>query len=492
MPQTLEQQYNNGSSYWSASNRTKNRRHKGVFSDNNPYYEQLRLTTNKQDEDALYERAVEWEADQVNYQQQLQDQIMLRDEQREYDDPSAVVARQRRAGINPDIAGSNIAGTGSSSGATSAPSMADQTGQTKFMNSYDNTAQVMNGIGTASNLISSLASFGSTAIAGYTSLMQLPAQIKIGNAQAYVADKTKDNAVALADSSAYQVHLQNVNSSLGLISSLSSMFTPESTDEEINAILSSAGLPAESHPGYLNGIRQFQKNPQFKAYVANAEKERREAEAYNSVYTTELLSSLIDIGSQVQQSQQDFDMHISNLKASFAEKLNDEQFSTEIATGIKKDVQLSNQENAYQSMQLNHNIKSFVRSLKQVKNATQYCDEVITSVYKQALKEGRSAEKLTASEEAMIAAHRIRKMNLQTLGSNNLNNMYQLLTETARTRLFHQVGMTHGYVEPAIGMEKYDIFSQYTFGQFVSGSVNEDGLSNQLFDIGKSIVFKGK
>lgn len=491
MAQTIEQQFNNGKEFWFSKNRRR-KQHHGEFSPDNPYYQQLMIANNKQDEDALYERAVEWEADQSNYQQQLQDQIALRDEQRAYDDPSAVVARNRKAGINPDIDGTTIGGSSGSSSGTSVPAMADQTGQTKFMNSYDNTAQVLNGISTATNLISSLASFGSSAVNAYTSLMQLPAQIRIGNSQAYVAEKTQDSAVSLASSSAYNAQLQNIQSSLGLVSSLSSMFTPESTDDEINAVLSSAGLPSESLPGYLNGIRQFQKNPNLQAYFQNAEKERREAEAFNSVYTSELLSGIIDIGSQVQQSQQDFDMHISNLKASFADKLDDEEFATEIATGIKKDVQLTNQENAYQSMQLNHNIKSFVRSLKQVKNATQYCDQVINNVYQNALKDGRSSQQLTAAEEAMIATHRIRKMNLQTLGSNNLNNMYQLMTETARSRLFHKVGMTQGYVEPAIGMEKYDIFSQYTFGQYVNGSVNEDGLSNQLFDIGKSIIFKGK
>ena len=117
-------------------------RHAGQFSSNNPLLKQLAVATNKQDIDALYEQAVQWE---TNYS--------ILQEQREYDLPENEIQRQRDAGINPDLTG----GSGSGGIGSGNAEMNPIQGQTKFSNSYDNTDRVLAGVNTAAGAVSSFA-----------------------------------------------------------------------------------------------------------------------------------------------------------------------------------------------------------------------------------------------------------------------------------------------------------------------------------------------
>ena len=135
-------------------------RHAGFFSTNNPYALQINPATSNQDKDALYEKAVNWEADRAN---------LL--EQREYDDPVNQAARERRAGINPDLQGSG--GSGGVSSGSSAVQPQTQ-GQTKFNNAYDNTDKVLSGIDTAASAISAFTSGYTGIVTSLDTLFTLP------------------------------------------------------------------------------------------------------------------------------------------------------------------------------------------------------------------------------------------------------------------------------------------------------------------------------
>ena len=89
------------------------RRHKGNFSQNNPYYQQLNSGFHRKgDQDALYELAVKWEADYSTTLENREYSEQLRDEQREYELPINEVIRNRQAGINLDIAGGSAGVSG--------------------------------------------------------------------------------------------------------------------------------------------------------------------------------------------------------------------------------------------------------------------------------------------------------------------------------------------------------------------------------------------
>ena len=94
---------------WTSQHKTFGK-HGAKLSPDNPYYTQLNQSMSAGDEDALFELAVKWEAENAGYQQERADKLADLAEQRAYDDPSAVVARNRKAGINPDLQGIGVVG----------------------------------------------------------------------------------------------------------------------------------------------------------------------------------------------------------------------------------------------------------------------------------------------------------------------------------------------------------------------------------------------
>ena len=209
------------------------KRHVGNFSDSNPYLDNLNVANNNEDKDALFERAVEWEADYANLQEQRAYNREVLEEQREYDSPVNQIARQRAAGINPDIASGSNGGSsiGGSSAQMNIPSMADQQGQTKFSNKYDNLNNVFNGINAASSMLSSLTSGYGNIVAGISQLKTLPSQVSLNEANAAAASAQANELTALLEGKKKSIDLDNISRYMGHVSNLQGLLKNGFTDE---------------------------------------------------------------------------------------------------------------------------------------------------------------------------------------------------------------------------------------------------------------------
>lgn len=324
----------------------KRDRHEGIFSAENPYYQQMIRSKNKQDIDALYERAVEWEAQALRTAQDRDYSEQTRDEQREYDSPIQRVARDRAAGINSDLIGGS-AGSAGSAGSSGAISNAIEqqdpvTGQTKFSNKYDNINSFSNALSSVGNFVSSAIGGFGTIVSGISQLKLLPSQLKLSETGAKVASETADNVISQSKLDT-ALKAQNVaTNGFQQIKDLSSFFNSETSDEDIINTLGALGVPAEEHQNKLYGIRQYQSNPAWKAFEEGQKKVANENEAYNQVYTPSFLSRMYGIQSMVEQNKLDFDLLKTNFDKAFADYLytqdNAELYANEQIIGVKSNI----------------------------------------------------------------------------------------------------------------------------------------------------------
>lgn len=354
-------------------------RHAGYFSQDNPYLKSMRVAPTNKDQDALFERAMEWEANR---------QTLL--EQREYDDPSNVVARQRAAGINPDLEGA------SSSGLSSAGSSAQQQpiqAYSHYKNAYDDTAEVLNGINTGVNILSSVTGFATSAFDLYKGISTLGDALSLSSASVQLAN----NAVLLGneqiagqqlqntgqglinDAQGIQntgLRLQNANQALStivggfdFISQILPAFGADAKNEEIISTLSSLGLPnAES---YLPIVSKVRESPEFASKLADISKHYKQSKAENDALaydmyyeqlTNDNKATLYRSRSNVYISRFEEAVNSAFLSASNAQKqatvLDTELSSAVISSDLvnsqlKADFDAFGEQLAYQQKQLN-------------------------------------------------------------------------------------------------------------------------------------------
>lgn len=269
-------------------------RHSGQFSAENPYYTQLQFASNNKDKDALYERAVEWEADYANRQLQLAENRAILEEQRAYDDPQAQIARMRSAGINPDITGSTGGSTGTSSASSAQlvnPALADQQAQSKFSNAYDNTAELFNGIQTGVSLLSAVSGAASVGVQVAKDISTFGDYLSMSSSAAKIAENNVANSGLQTDISRSQLHsnrLANFRDSIQTAASISSMFGNDASIDDIRASLQSFGY--DGVDDIMPFVANYRKSPQLQAYLNGVELEHKRAKAENDAATYDMLN----------------------------------------------------------------------------------------------------------------------------------------------------------------------------------------------------------
>lgn len=150
MSQFSMKDYNAWKEYWKQQYKMADNQvemsNSGNWSPGNPYAAHILYADNNQDIAALKEKAIEWEANLQQYQMQLSDQERL-------SDPHYQLARQRAAGINPDIAGGS--GAGGAGASVAPPAMAD-TELTEMSSPYKTADRIFTGIQSAGSLLTSV------------------------------------------------------------------------------------------------------------------------------------------------------------------------------------------------------------------------------------------------------------------------------------------------------------------------------------------------
>lgn len=474
---TIEQLYRYSGNY-------NTNRHHGNFSDNNPYYQQLQVGKHrKADEDALFELAVKWEAEHQTTLENREYSEQLRDEQREYDSPLAEVQRMREAGINPDIDGAS--GLGSSSGssaisnqiqATDAPT--DNTSQ--FYNYYGNANVIDTAFNTAGNLLTSFANFGTSVIGSIDTLSTLPHRSSLLKTQATLADNTMNDVADQVRSSSHSSHLGNVKDGLSIISDLSSMFTEESTDDDISGVLTTLGYTPENIPSATSAIRHMHKNPELRAKFASATKNANEAEAYNEVYTSDVIADILEFERQIDDHSRTYDLNAQVFKNRLQKLLNTDENLQTLAKNELMGNKLTAQSINYAMMQTQRDIDSFVESLSELKNRYNFVKKQRENFYNQWTANGK---KLTNAQKAQLQIYDNKLSQMRVLGSAELSDMHSIVSSAINQAYMSTSFLdADGNLSPDLFRSLHIAFMQHSFGGYLNDDATAKDLSNSLFN----------
>lgn len=265
-------------------------RHAGTFSTINPYAAQIAAARTNQDRDALYEKAINWEADRSN---------LL--EQREYDDPVNQVARERAAGINPDLGGSSGSG-GVSSGSSAVQPQTE--GQTKMSNAYDNTQIALDGVNTAMNVVQTIGGFALAGLQFFEAVSTFPTrrnilknQESLTSTQATIASETQGSTIEAVNASNKTTAASGFMQQVVLATS---MFSKDMTRDQRRKLLTSAGLSDEAGVDkLLDACEVYETNPIVKEQYDAAQLAANERASEVSIFDTSYINEINELQKRI-------------------------------------------------------------------------------------------------------------------------------------------------------------------------------------------------
>lgn len=421
-------------------------RHGGQFTENNPYYLQFANATNSEDRDALYAKAVEWQA---NYFNTL--------EEREYNSPTNRVARDKAAGINSDI----LAATGGGSGSSSSPGSAIQSPQTdvQYSSVGSKTSRLVDSIGAASNVLSSVASFGTATINAIEQVKTMPSRVSLADSQAYIAEQTKDAVVQSSESSAIQ-------SRLSLINQLASYFTPESTTEDYSNVLSTLGIAADMIPNFEGAIRNYHTNPAYRADYEGAIYNANDAAARNAIRSSEVLNELYEKTLTIEKADKDLTILSQSLESAFNDYLVQNGYAEQTAENVMSSTNAQSDALELTRAHLKRDIQAFGENLNDVKESVHGIDARIQAIVGNAKNERRM---ISATEQFEIDTLNNLRNQLMTLGSSQLQSVYSII-DNANAIMYQNSELLNTDGDPIINVAtpRFLRTINTTFGNMVS------------------------
>lgn len=473
---------------------TESKRHSGTFRSDNPYLKNLQRASTKQDEDAAFELAVLEEAKLADYYRERADKRADLEEQRAYDDPLAVIGRNRRAGINTDLLGGS-SGTGSSSGSAVAqmPSMQTATEHTTpFASVSQNTGLLFQGFQTIASVMSAIASFGTSVVGAVDTITMLPKKRE-------QLDLQNDSQEIQNDS----LRLGLVNDKLGMLNQLTNLITPDTTDEDGLNLLTSLGLGSDIAPSHLKTIRHLQKHPEFLAKWEESEARRIANEAYNEVYTKEVKKGAIQLSADLESVGMQLQFHQDDFKLKVAKLVNTDE-NANAQYGIFEQTQQNERQtlnNESDQIELVHrkiqqDMAVYEKQVKLLKTAIDKSNDVIGQIKAKGcgvpnFKTG--AVKLigefyyTPEQVALIQKEEQRILSYETMGSQFLGNLHSMMLDSYKTAYFNRRFINYGgdVSEYALHPDRSQFLNtQFTFSNYVNGECTSSDLFTNIINMG--------
>lgn len=461
-------------------------RHRMSISADNPYLAQLESANNNQDKDALYERAIDWEANRDQYEYELQKNREILEEQREYDDPLNQVARQRKAGINPDLAGSSGAGTGSGISATMAvPSQADVTAATSFSNKYDNIDKVFAGIntvvsavgaitssvGAVNGLFEAISTFGTRRNILESQASGAAAQAQLLGTQAALQDATFDSDVS-------SKRLANIERNIGLLGQISEFITPEVSNADAVAILDALGINSEEHESIMRGLELFRKTPAFQDSYNRQKLSLAQSKGMLPVFgVSDFWTQLSDFQGKLQLSQAENEFYISE----FAKLVTTLTSTPENAQNIATAELTSNAANVEEMKIRKEQAISTVKAI--LKNIT-YRKSLYDDSLKRAAELDKEYKKAKGPSKEYIGTALVKEqmmqMQLMSLSNSELSQIYNLANDAGKRRFLYTTtsALGNGVPKPLFDIKRERFFSSYMFGDIPAAA--DDNTTSEI------------
>lgn len=465
-------------------------RHIGVFSDDNPYLAQLLVANKNQDKDALYQQAVEAEADRSQDLWELDVNRQLRDEEREYNLPVNELARQREAGINPDVSG-GVSGSGSGS-ATSVPyiSGTDVNSTPTYYNSYDNTSKVFEGMNATANVITAVTNFisGMNGLHEAVSTFQdrksfISSEAKIRNTDAEIASATKTNVIDSHSLQNQDMSYRNHLSKIQQLGELCSMLPKDATDEDIISFLSDLGYSESESVPLSKGMSRYMKTPQMQDFHNRNQIRANESEGSLPYLDVEHFNTLSGFQSQLDIDSKQTQALISAFNLKVAQLTTTDSNASNIAEGelMKNSNQVLEQKLRKSDLQsyitaIDKKMKDRARIYNQLEKEKQSIKDFASKRPQSYVYWGSNSGsgELTSTEKTRILQLELQQMMLSSQSNAELNQIYSIASQAYSTS--YLVGSTidvSGHPLPTSGNRKYEFTNAAIFSNYTS-QVSED------------------
>lgn len=399
------------------------------FSPENPYYQQMAYATKKSDLIELQQQAIRWEAEQQSYQQQMSDQERLRDEQREYESPAAQLARQRQAGINPDLAGSAGGSVGSSSGSApiSAPDLADAQAP-DFVTPQEEANTIFNGINTAVSALSGITGTLNAGVEFAKSLATFGDTVDITHSVARSAEAAANVDEAIAGDQIQQSQLSTLRSRLSYIGESAALFRGDETDDEILSTFKNLGdLNPEASAG---AYKRYRDNPEQQAAYQKALLSEKQARAKNEAASFEFLLGM----SEDLWSAQRYTAKCQSRFARFQNRISQIYHTIQNAqkeAGVKsKTLALTDQSLAFAKKQLEVDVKAWNAALAEQAKQVAAIDKELAKF--------ETDPPYTDNDKLYYRRLLLHKANLEQLGSKRMHEMYDILSQYFEDQVYYE------------------------------------------------------
>lgn len=478
---------------WSKSSNTlyNSSLYRGAWSENNPVVAQFEFARSRAELVRLRDEALRWEQDYANKMQDLQIQEDLRDEDREYNSPAAVIQRQREAGINPDLTGVGSGSAGSSGGQQVVHP--NQMPASQLQNSPSPTEianTVFTGIGTVTGIVQAVA----TGVDLFKNLKTMGDQLEFSKISVQAADIAKKQSA-----------LDLANSSLDFAGSIASKLQlPEgqtADDETLKAAIADTGY-VDSDGSMLGTVKRYMSSPAMQRNYNERVVAQRQSEARK-------LKATLDFFNDFEENQVKLAGYMSKIDAlnagfelmiaeKFATRENAEQIADNETSAIDNTTGALNLEStqiAANQEILNQSRTEFKNYIRGYLEQTFFIkDEILRAEAKYIEIENSN---LPESEKtALLTSKRAYISQLKSQGCSTLAGVYQLVKNVASddylAPLFFEIDK-NGNVETkdAVINLTQNAFSDIIFNDLLTSGVTLDSLMGNVLNAGVSIITAG-
>lgn len=396
-----------------------------TLSPNNPYLIQMFNAENKTDYKRLFTQAVQWEANQVDYHQQLSDQINLRQDERFYNSEAQQAQRMREAGLNPDTLGFS-GGSAGAGGGVSAPSMAG-TDLAELNTPVENADIVSSVMSSTAGLISSVTGGLSSITGTIQSIRNFDNVLRGSSASAGIAEAQEQLANAT-------VPHQAVFSKLGLATKLAEVFPFQQDDkgatilptlEELTSFTKRFGIDDEAFSGLLNDVIS---NPKYKSLYDKLQLESNQSHARVVKRSLDFFNKFEDFQVQLDSQRQRIQFHSGlfqeryNALMALSEIPELQVDNTEKALGVESE-ELDNRGElaSLYGMQLKRDTDAFLESLRSLRESQTEVEDLISQY--------SSDDKFMQTSEGVAEVARLQEelALIKSLGSQQIQSLFPIM-----------------------------------------------------------------
>lgn len=380
------------------------------LSADNPYLPQLRQVRQGSDAMDLLNAAIEYDADRRAAVDKAELDRILQAEQRAYDSPAQRIARERAAGLNPDLQGASGSGSGTGTGSGMVQSQPLETDLDPFQRGTEVAQTVFQGVSAVGSFFSGVTGAVSSA--------------------ADLAFKISDwaNAKQRSDASTATAQMTAARDRFNIVDTIAKSIPPAFDDAGKQIPITAAQITDAAKQlglsevgGIADFAEQYVQNPAVTSFYNKLKQQEKESYADLVGTQTAVLVETVQYQRAAKLFETQADMHLGNIKADVAANLaKDENFMKDQVRSQQFNATADAFESARRFQVAKRDFEAFTGQLKAIDSWVQRINKQIKSI----LESGHQNEDSNRLHLNTLAAT---KVNLVTLAGSKIDDFYDII-----------------------------------------------------------------